>query len=495
MMGEARMNPNSELIQFAKKFGYETPKDYYVVQFVKEWLDNDFNKFRTSYPFYPDEIRLELTNRTFKTIFQPYVHASTLTYDEAKQRAEKSTSPGFPLNLYYKTRGEAFDKEDDLIRSIVYQVLLHGKVNYVFRGVRYDKVYWKTSPKAEIRPMEKLANPDPKKRKIRTFMCCDMILYLVGLMLYGNQNDNFLLLANTNHWSAVGMTIYYGGWNRLVKILFRNLTPQQRSSFLEKNFDCYDIAHMESSFNDFIQNEIYELRHSGIDGYVEGKQFFFNNVAYSFIIDPDGNLTLKTGKNPSGSINTLQDNSFALIWVWLYVLSEFFTTIESLVGKYHELAMKIMGDDTIVETDPALNNLQVQAKFIGFEITKEVETGPLSSARFLNMGFVFDQGRQFWMFQPNFEKLRASIYYHFKNRSWRLCFAKLCAMRVLVYPYYEYRLEIDRLIAYVVTEHEQDMINEMHMNDVLTYTAAKCQYKDDKQIEFLIYGDEYRISG
>jgi hypothetical protein len=252
---------------------------------------------------------------------------------------------------------------------------------------------------------------------------------------------------------------------------------------------------MESSFNDFIQNEIYELRHSGIDGYVEGKQFFFNNVAYSFIIDPDGNLTLKTGKNPSGSINTLQDNSFALIWVWLYVLSEFFTTIETLVGKYHELAMKIMGDDTIVETDPALNNLQVQAKFIGFEITKEVETGPLSSARFLNMGFVFDQGRQFWMFQPNFEKLRASIYYHFKNRSWRLCFAKLCAMRTLVYPYYEYRLEIDRLIAYVVTEHEQDMINEMHMNDVLTYTAAKCQYKDDKQIEFLIYGDENHISG
>jgi hypothetical protein len=483
IQSSSKMRINRELMDVARKRGFTMPNDYYPAQFVYQFLINDFEKFRHCYTWAPDPEKLEMTNRVYNRIFAPFDNSSTLEFDEAVLKCDRSRACGFPFDQLYASRGEFIDSELDLLRNIVYQILETGKCKYFFNGKWYDKVYWKTSPKEEIRPMEKLANPDDTKNKIRTFMCCDMVMYVIGLMLYSKQNDNMLLMANMDHWSFVGGTMFYNGWHRLAMILKRNLDEQ---------FACYDVQHMEASLNDYIQEVIYDSRDAGIQGFENLKQFYRENLMYSWIIDVDGNLILKTGKNPSGALTTLIDNTKALVWVNLYCFSKLCNSEEELMKLYIDIACKLLGDDSIIADGPHLIGYEKSAKEIGFTLKLERPVGKLEECVFLNQNFVWDARRSTWLFKPNISKLMASLYYNFKRGSWRLAYVKLCSFRMMVWPFVSARAEVDYLLSYIIVNHDDDMRREK--NDLLSYEAARSQWKDDSDIQFLLFGDEI-VSG
>jgi hypothetical protein len=472
------MFPNIELIKEASARGYAIPDNYYVSQFDREMLDNDFAKFRCSYPHYVDRVKMRMVDDVMCRVFLPFMFARTLSFEEATSLMDLSASPGYPWNLVYQTKRECLEMEYSLLKEIVDRIFETGEVDYEFKGVRHRCCYWLTSPKAEIRSMEKLANDDRTKNKIRTFMCGDIITYIVGIMLYAEQNDNLLAQGASDHWSAVGLSQWYGGWDAMASILLRRGINK---------FLCLDAKHMEASFCDAFQEGVYECRNAGIYGHAKAKRWYLTNIVYSMIIDVHGNLVMKTGKNPSGGFNTLTDNSLAIVRMILYKLAFSCGTVDELVKAYRELPCKIMGDDSIFLDVPELHGIIEKSSEIGFNLTREA-LGPIEECTFLSNGFAWDSDHGCYIFRPNFDKLMSGILFWFKRSSWRLCFVKLCAARKLVYAFPEWRQEIDFLISYCLSQHNDDMVAENRLDELLTYESVISNLMSNPQNELLIYG-------
>jgi len=472
------MFPNIELINFVQSKGYTIPDNYYVSQFEREMLDNDFAKFRQSYPYYPDRQKMRMVDDAMKRIFMPYMFAEVMSFEEATSFMDLSASPGYPWNLVYQTKRECLNSEYDLLKEIVRGIVDTGEVDYYWCGVRYRNCYWLTSPKAEIRSMEKLGNDDKTKNKIRTFMCGDIVTYIVGIMLYAKQNDRLLKQGATDHWSAVGLSQWYGGWDVLSKILLRLGLD---------DFVCLDAKHMEASFCDAFQEGVYECRNGGIYGSDSLKRWYLSNIVYSMIIDVHGNLVMKTGKNPSGGFNTLTDNGLAMGRLFLYTVSFSCESVDELVKACRELPCKIMGDYSIFINDSKFLRVIDVSSEVGFNLSREA-SGPIEHCTFLSNGFVKDSNKGCYIFRPNFDKLMSGILFWFKQSSWRLCFVKLCSARKLVYAFPEWRQEVDYLLQYCLDRHNDDMVRENKLDELLTYESVLANLMSNYENEMLIYG-------
>jgi hypothetical protein len=267
---------NVELLQMAKDKNYHIPGGYFPAMLKKEYLENDFAKFRKSYTWNPDKLAWTRAIEAFEHIFNTTLVAPVLSFKEAVSMIELSASPGFPWNLNgkYQTKRACLTPQSEggqyeLIEKIVNGVFLDGKVDFEYEGVRYTEVFWQTSPKSEIRVIEKLNDPDPSKRKVRTFMCGDFITHIVGFMLYKNQNDELLRNPPPNSWVGVGTNPWYGGWHRMCEALLRNGS---------KKFHCMDASHMEASLNSEVQAAIYGVRNRALkktSSYKVAQEWFF----------------------------------------------------------------------------------------------------------------------------------------------------------------------------------------------------------------------------
>lgn len=490
ILGEHNVPTNQELLALTGDAGYSPPMGYYPSVFSRKMLMNDFQKNLNIYPWFPDEEALERATDAMELILRPHFHGAVRTFDDALANITKSTSPGYPWNKGYKTKGMLIEVVDEVafLRSCIVQILQTGKLDatWVCKGISYHltHVYWQSSPKGEIRPIDKLLHPDPEKRKTRTFMCGDILSWFLGYMLYGDQNDAFLEMSRTSDWSAVGMSPFYGGWDRMAKFL---IGPDGE----ECEMHCLDASHMET-FRDNIQTRIYRLRNKMIvnaDAAVRnGMKFYANSIIYKYYITPDGWLIFVTGNNPSGGFNTLVDNTLALQLDYLYCLSVQSTSVTQILMKYHSIRAKMIGDDSIYAKTPYLVDLINVSTQIGFELKYEKNPCPLREAVFLNAGFVKQGG--YWFMFPNFEKLRASVFYLWKSRSWRLAYVKVCAYRKLCYPFPKQRQEADLMLRYIREHHDSDMQREHSMDDKISYASTLTNLMSDKDNLFLLTGLE-----
>jgi hypothetical protein len=205
------------------------------------------------------------------------------------------------------------------------------------------------------------------------------------------------------------------------------------------------------------------------------------------LIDVHGNLVMKTGKNPSGGFNTLTDNGMAMSRVYLYDLSFSCETVDELVQLYRSTAVKIMGDDSIFEDRTEFRDVIPHVSDCGFVLTLEA-SGPIEDCTFLSRGFVRDNNKGCYIFRPNFDKLMSSVFFWFKNSSWRLAFVKLCSVRKMVYPFEDWRREVDSLIQYCFSKHNDDMMAEGRMDEIISYDAVISNFMSNSENEFLIYG-------
>lgn len=473
---------NKELIEVARENGIDMPLGYYPATITKSLLLNDFKKFTVSYEWAPVADAWTQTKRVFNGLFGAYFVSAVKTFDEAVAEIELSASPGHPWNQVYTTKRECLAGEEKLLREIIAKLIKDGEVDYVWRGKRYRVVYWLTSPKSEIRTIDKLMDPDRSKRKVRTFMCADMIMHIVGYMLYSNQNDQNLGWGRGAHWSAVGLSPWHGGWNSVSVYL----TCSDNS----RKFKYFDVSHMEASLSTMIQELIYDVRNGGIDGYDNLKRFYLENLQYSYIIDVLGYLVMKTGKNPSGNYNTLTDNTYALIIVFLYTLCRNGLSDSEVMREFWSISAKMMGDDSVVPDIPLFDNIIQYSRELGFEFKEERPVGTLSEGTFLNTGFVWLPERKFWLPKPNFDKIRSNIYFNFKEKSWRLAYVKCCAYRKLGWAFPAIREEADALLNWISLTKLEEMKAEVRMDEKITFHAALAQRMSDEENEFLIFGDE-----
>jgi len=498
IQGDYQPPTNVELIELARSeeasTGLTIPFGYAPAVFSRKLLENDFKKNLVCYEWTPDEAALSRSYACLLIILRPFFMGVIKTFDEVISRIDRTTSPGYPWNLRWRTKGDALDQGMQIFRDLVLQVQRFGKIDYHFEVrsgfvIHLVHVFYMTSPKGELRTVDKLLAEDESSRKTRTFMPGCLLLHIISLMLYSDQNDQMLNMAGEREWSAVGMTPWYGGWNSMAEYLLSGTTAG------EKQFVCCDVKHMESSLNDYVQTKINRLRNECLawgntitPEYTNMMTWYQEQSTQLYIIGVNGWLYFRTCVNPSGKLNTLNDNTIALMWVFLYVVATVKMTVAEVLEVYGTTPAKMVGDDSIVQYRPWLGLVFERARDMGFDIRLEVPISPLRDAVFLNAGFYWSGSM--WYFRPNFDKIRASIFFLWKSRSWRLAYVKVCAYRQLVFPFLTYRREADRMLSYILKYHGDEMRHEHSMDSRITYASARASLMSDEENYFLTTGLE-----
>lgn len=469
---------NTELYNLALKNGHSIPYEYSISQMDIPMLQNDFKKFQKVRYWNPDPIKWSWACQKMHSDYSQFLRTSPLTFEQAVQAAEKQTSPGYPWNLYFKTKGEVLQHDASYL-------FIRNTISRIMSGDFNFSLWNQTSPKLhEIRPKKKFLGPTPK---VRTFMCCDIIFYLIGIMLYKNQNDSMLSAAYTNKWSAVGVKEEYGGWDQLARVLLGDM--------YNPNFHCFDVEAMEASMQVPVFGSIYQLRNSNLQIPVKHRtpwynlqRFYLRCLQFPYVIDPIGMLIMMFGGNISGQLNTLNDNTLGLEFAAKYCIAIHFSTYDEFSNFWDTIRGKLMGDDSIIREHRLIQHFISDMAALGFIVKYESEPALLTKSTFLNRSWAYSLTHGMFVSKPNFAKMLANVYFNKKNNSWRLTYVKLQALRVKFYAFPEKLAIIMSYIQHLEKNHMKDMEKENFIDPILTMKATLATNLPNDQIEFMIYG-------
>jgi len=460
-----------ELIDLAQKNNFYFPTEHVLMPVTPDYLKNDNAKWDVMHRWQPDLRAWDLAASAFLRIKSKiYRGSKPLTFEAALMRAEKMTSCGFLFKqLGFKTKGEVLTKYKDELKYIIDEIM---------EGVVYLSI-WEMAPKVEIRNLQKLINDDYSKRKQRTFMVADTLAYIVGLMLYSEQNDQQTALCDDiTDWCGVGISIFNGGWNNLACNLLSK----------SNEFIACDETAMEACITLEIQDVIYAARNEHIPStHFKLANWYVQTCQYGIVHDGFGNLYEKVGGNCTGHNNTIHDNNDGSTLKKLYHLGKDCETTDELVEKYHNAGVKIVGDDDVIPYHPMWEGLVESSGEIGFHTKVEAWRVPLTSLSFLNFGFIFDINTRMYTFKANEDKIFSALFLFRKDDSWRLTLARLYAMKILFYTNKLRYYEILHYIDFILARYKPDISGETRMDNIITEHSLYRQDKSPREIESLLY--------
>lgn len=257
---------------------------------------SSLSKYGKSQPCIDDEAA-NLATEFLYTEFYPHMAGSkVISQEEAVQQLDKSTSVGMPYSIQFKNKKEffAWEEADQVLRE-AWDHAAEPEWWWI----------WTNALKEEIRKKEKIL-----ENKLRTFTASPVDLTVVGTRLCADMNQKFYD-SNLLTASSVGFDPYHGGWNEVYLKLKRH--PH-----------CFalDEREYDSSLFVFLFNILFQFRQDCLvttDPLDRQRlQVLYQNIVWSVIVTADGLILQKMTGNPSGSINTIVDNTLALFWLLCY---------------------------------------------------------------------------------------------------------------------------------------------------------------------------------
>ncbi len=280
--------------------------------------------------------------------FYPYMkNSSIMSQDEALKEVDVTTSPGFPWNKEFKIKR-------DLIESDQYE-FFKEYTEQCWDRLNDDPNYWfvfTNSLKEEIRPEEKI-----KLNKIRTFTASPFEAVVNGIRLFGDMNEKFYQ-SYLKTSSAVGLNPFEGGWHALYSKLKNHPKVKDGKVYAYE----LDESEYDSSLRSFLFEQIVKFRIACLKSEerttenINRIKNYYRNIVNSVIITADGKIVQKFLGNPSGSVNTISDNTlilyFLLAYAW-YVLSP--EDQRTIAGFWSSVIMALQGDDNTWTVDKETN--------------------------------------------------------------------------------------------------------------------------------------------
>ncbi len=196
---------------------------------------------------------------------------------------------------------------------------------------------WNGSLKAELRTSEKVA-----LNKTRTFTAAPLDTLLAGKVCVDDFNNKFYSL-NMLIPSSVGMTKFYGGWDRLL------------SGLPDGWIYCdADGSQFDSSLSPYLINAVLRLRSDIMEEWDIGAQMLNNlytEIIYTPIATPDGTIIKKYKGNNSGQPSTVVDNAIMVIFAMYYSIrvQNVDTPIDDVCKFYAN------GDDLLIAIRPDMS--------------------------------------------------------------------------------------------------------------------------------------------
>nr|WRQ64747.1 polyprotein 2 [Patatavirales sp.] len=471
MKNKKRLDPIIEEIQMAQDFTLKTEFGLPKPNLKASYLS--LNKYGKAQPIVDEKAAL-FAYRCMSKHFGLYMgEAKVLGKEEAIAAMDKTTSPGFPWNMYGSTKNEIFEQMSEQF---------HEYVDIVWDKYLLEDDYWfvwVNSLKEEIRPIEKI-----RMNKIRTFTASPMEAVVTGYRLFGDMNDKFYR-SNLQSASVVGLCPFYGGWDSLYCKL-KNHPKTKKPIAYELDESEYDSSLFQIVFDAIVRFRWNCL--SEEDKTPENYKRisnYYRNIVNSVIITADGKIVQKTTGNPSGSVNTIVDNTLALYWLlayaWYILAEEDLRTYEEFENS---VVKALQGDDNTwtvdEETDKFYNARTVSAVFSSVGVTTtSPDYGPrqLEEVEFLSSSFSkFYGGMCIYNLCP--EKLVESLKWTKHPGDATMTLIRVLAILRVTWPDKEMR-DICKSLARYIIEKYDPIMNDINWNN------AKAQFLTDE--EFLMF--------
>jgi hypothetical protein len=367
-----------------------------------------------------DESQVQCLTTAFDWLekqFGPHMQNSRVkTLKEVVAGLDMSTSPGFPWNKKYATKKELIDNWEG------FELYMEEDWQLLATDVRYTAVFG-NSLKEEIRTVEKI-----KSNSIRTFTAGPIEMTIHGNRLFEDMNEKFIA-SHLQTASVVGFTPLKGGWNQLYNKLHRF---KRGFALDESEYDSSLRAHIMWACANFRWNML--RKEDKTEENYARLVTYYRNLVNTLIITAEGVFVMKQGGNPSGSVNTISDNTLILYilisYAWLRTAPAGMRNYQSFNEK---LELALCGDDNTWTIDEKamefFNARSVIAQWgpIGITTTTDsLEPRMLEELDFLSATTVFVDGIAIPHY--NSDKLLTSLLYSKKPNDPSMTLVRACAL-------------------------------------------------------------------
>jgi len=332
--------------------------------------------------------------------FYPYMKdARIVSLVEAVDRLDMSTSSGCPFNQEFVTKREVFEGDPDILPWLQED----------WDRLAYDEKWttiFSNSLKEELRTDEKILD-----NSIRTFLAGALDTTVHGTRLFVDMNEK-LYASYLKSASTVGMSPLKGNWEQLYQKL--KIFP---------NGYALDESQYDSSLRAFLMWGCARFRYECLreeDRTIENLariKTYYRNLVNTMVLTPEGILLLKKLGNPSGSVDTVSDNTLILYWLLAYA---WIATAPSEYQNYQSFeehtAKALLGDDNTWTVSDAAHCFYNGAsvidvwKLVGITTTTDsLKPRPADELDFLSAHTVFLNGIAVPLYDRN--KLLKSIFY------------------------------------------------------------------------------------
>lgn len=333
--------------------------------------------------------------------FSPYMQNSRiLSLEEAIQRLDMSTSSGCPFNQLYTTKRELFDSDPTITEW------LEKDWDVLASDPNWTTIF-SSSLKEELRPELKI-----QENSLRTFAAGATDATVHGTRLFANMNEK-MYDSHLKTASAIGMTPLKGNWDRLFKKL----------NVFKKGY-ALDESQYDSSLRSFLMWGCGKFRWECLreeDKTLENLRrirTYYRNLVNTLLLTPEGILLLKKLGNPSGSVNTVSDNTLILYWIMAFAWIQKSKGTDMCNYKSFEdhTAKALLGDDntwTVSDYAHTFYNgvtvIEVWKKLGITTTTDSLEPRMAEELDFLSAHTVFIDGIAVPLYDRN--KLMQSLFY------------------------------------------------------------------------------------
>lgn len=406
-----------------------------------------------------DEEAMRQAGEWTKVHFAPYCLGSrVMDVVSVWEAMDKQTSSGYPWSLQWPKKSMIpIDVVQDVC-DLYWESLAKERCDYV--------PLWTCSQKRELRSREKI-----DAGRIRTFTASPFEQTVCMNRMCLDMNERFYS-SNPFTWSFVGCSKFSSGWDRLYRKLAKHPCAFELD---EKDFDCSLLAYLM-----YGQAQLRFEMLRGDDQTAENKRRLWNlydQAVHSLVVMEDGLLVRKHTGNPSGSANTIVDNTMILFrlfaYAWILLHEEYLPEKKVLYTEFmRDVSAKLNGDDNTYSCAKDVSewfnpsNIARVWSSIGVvtktpcEAPRKVEECEFLSQAFVKLGrdFMPTQGPGVWCPSPETDRVLCSLMWASKKQDVRWHFLRACALRLDSWANIDCREILSDYITYLLNSHWRDSL-------------------------------------
>jgi len=430
-------------------------------------------------------------NSMFKHFFPVMCNSDEITIDLAWQDMAHTTSAGYPWSL-------KFSDKNALINTIGFEMCEQYYVGLI-DGSSWRPV-WTDSVKEENRSMDKVLS-----NNLRTFCASPIEHCLACKRICGDMNNKFYRAGRAQQggfWSAVGMSKFYRGWHKLAMRLTRD-------GKLQKGL-ALDVSQYDSSLFRALFIELIKFRCDCLKRHESKLRLWtlYREIIDSVMVLVNGLLVEKQTGNPSGSENTVVDNTIILYFLLAYLYAvQWFRSgqeIDSLTyGQFSDdIEAALYGDDnTFFATVSCWNWFKPELippvmLALGYKVTAEHDDWtprPLDELTFLSHRFRYVDAYSLWVPVPVAGRILCSLLYGSSIPDIRWTLMRAYMLLIEAWWHDRVRVELFSFISWVY-EHYRSKLVDGPIAQGVSFSSVRGLMKSPGEITALYISHEERNS-